>query len=472
MDIKSIMFFREQKNYFNNFLIVLLLAVIIILALIVYSTSSALFRNFYIFSIFIGMICLMWRGVAMGKAIWAANLCLLLILNQTQWQEIFSKGFSHAVPIILIMSVAALGAKLMSLGGINIYILYGLLNILRVPVLNRIPSGVLLAVLIGPLVVVLASMLHNITSVAIMAPILLDLCGYLGINPLPFLVALIPLSNLGGALVSYGDTPALIISSQWHISPSEYMGRMIIPTITNLIVIISVCAIHSKSKRITLENIERKLFYLKKQASSAHGRDALFIGAFSVITFIVISFLWSEMSLHIAGILLLFQLLWIQLQTVRYNVRTNHENDYSTIMVIGTDALFVISGIFVLAAVLEKTVLVEMLIRLSKQWSHIPGVGESIAGISTIFLSADGAAALLSPIFHGASQSIIQGMALQRGICPGSTVFLISDSAGPLLASICERYGTPLSFRTYAKYGAMSAILIMIVNVSYQIFLE
>lgn len=324
-----------------------------------------------------------------------------------------------------------------------------------------------------PLVVLMAALLHNITAVAIMAPIIIDVCRLLGLNPRPFLVALIPLSNLGGASTGVGDTPALIISKEWQITPIDYSINMIIPTLISLAGIALITSYLSLNNNVAAQrNIDWERFTLIKRIKKGFGLDALLVGVVSILSFIIVSFFFNRWMMHTTVILLLGQLVWLRSQPGRSRHDAHSENAFSSVLVLGIDAVFAITGMFLLTAIISTSGLAEILIEWSKRWSCIPGIGEAISTITTVFISADGAAALLSPIYHSASSNMIQGMALQRGICPGSTVFLISASAGPLLSSICARNNTPLSFRDYAKYGAMTAVLIYSVNVLFRLFFE
>lgn len=50
---------------------------------------------------------------------------------------------------------------------------------------------------------------------------------------------------------------------------------------------------------------------------------------------------------------------------------------------------------------------------------------------------------------------------LASGICAGSSVFLTSASAGPILYAISRLSGFDLTFRAYARFGLPFSLLMM-----------
>ena len=78
------------------------------------------------------------------------------------------------------------------------------------------PSGSPLRVMV--LLVLITAMasafLDNVTTVLLIAPVTLLVCDRLGIDPIPFLIAEVIASNIGGAATLIGDPPNIIIASR------------------------------------------------------------------------------------------------------------------------------------------------------------------------------------------------------------------------------------------------------------------
>ena len=59
-----------------------------------------------------------------------------------------------------------------------------------------------------------SALLDNVTTVLLIAPVTLLVCERLAINPVPFLIAEVLASNIGGASTLVGDPPNIIIASR------------------------------------------------------------------------------------------------------------------------------------------------------------------------------------------------------------------------------------------------------------------
>ena len=57
-----------------------------------------------------------------------------------------------------------------------------------------------------------SALLDNVTTVLLIAPVTLLVCDRLAINPVPFLLAEVFASNIGGAATLIGDPPNIIIA--------------------------------------------------------------------------------------------------------------------------------------------------------------------------------------------------------------------------------------------------------------------
>lgn len=64
----------------------------------------------------------------------------------------------------------------------------------------------------------LSLFLDSVTTVLLMAPIIIRLCGVMGLNPVPVLTAIIIFANVGGTATPVGDPPNLIILSNEYVA--------------------------------------------------------------------------------------------------------------------------------------------------------------------------------------------------------------------------------------------------------------
>jgi Na+/H+ antiporter NhaD/arsenite permease-like protein len=73
---------------------------------------------------------------------------------------------------------------------------------------------------------VASAFLDNVTTVLLIAPVTLLVCDRLGINPVPFLIAEVMASNIGGAATLIGDPPNIIIASRSGLTFNDFLVHL------------------------------------------------------------------------------------------------------------------------------------------------------------------------------------------------------------------------------------------------------
>ena len=81
------------------------------------------------------------------------------------------------------------------------------------------------------LTAVLSAFLDNVTTMLLIAPVTIELCRVLNIDPIPFLIPEVLFSNIGGAATMIGDPPNIMIGMLYSLLPytlgnllSEYVS--------------------------------------------------------------------------------------------------------------------------------------------------------------------------------------------------------------------------------------------------------
>ena len=69
-------------------------------------------------------------------------------------------------------------------------------------------------------------MLDNVTTVLLIAPVTFLVCDRLGLRPVPFLIAEVMASNIGGAATLVGDPPNIIIASRGDLTFNDFLVHM------------------------------------------------------------------------------------------------------------------------------------------------------------------------------------------------------------------------------------------------------
>jgi Na+/H+ antiporter NhaD/arsenite permease-like protein len=81
-------------------------------------------------------------------------------------------------------------------------------------------------VLLVLITAVASAFLDNVTTVLLIAPVTLLVCDRLRIDPIPFLIAEVFASNIGGAATLIGDPPNIIIASRSGLTFNDFLIHM------------------------------------------------------------------------------------------------------------------------------------------------------------------------------------------------------------------------------------------------------
>ena len=84
-----------------------------------------------------------------------------------------------------------------------------------------------------------SALLDNVTTVLLIAPVTLLVCDRLAINPVPFLIAEVFASNIGGASTLVGDPPNIIIASRAGLTFNDFLIHMAPIVIVVMVVFIA-----------------------------------------------------------------------------------------------------------------------------------------------------------------------------------------------------------------------------------------
>nr|BFE51601.1 hypothetical protein GCM10017745_50280 [Saccharothrix mutabilis subsp. capreolus] len=98
--------------------------------------------------------------------------------------------------------------------------------------------------------------LDNVTTVLLIAPVTFLVCDRLGLNPIPFLIAEVMASNIGGTATLIGDPPNIIIASRAEFSFNDFLIHLAPFVVVLMVVFVVVCrwlfrdAFHYDEKRV------------------------------------------------------------------------------------------------------------------------------------------------------------------------------------------------------------------------------
>lgn len=311
----------------------------------------------------------------------------------------------------------------------------------------------------------LSAFLDNVTTVLFIVPLLIQILVRLKINPVPYVIAAVLASNIGGTATLIGDPPNIIIGSLGHFTFNDF--------IVNLTPIVLITHIFGT---LTFILYMKWKGYLKPQITDPKRLEEI-VNSFEVVYNIplmrkglvvfgatILLFFFHHLiglepgvvALTMASILLL----WTRLNPEK----VLHRVEWGTIM------FFV--GLFIVIGSLEVTGVFNDLARivsslvkdvLSGIWI-VGGLSAIVSGIVDNIPFTMAMSYVLLDLAHSVNFNVEPlWWALALGACLGGNLTLIGASANVVAASLVEREGYKITFIDFLKMGTPVAFVTVFV---------
>jgi Na+/H+ antiporter NhaD/arsenite permease-like protein len=298
--------------------------------------------------------------------------------------------------------------------------------------------------------------LDNVTIVVLVAPVTLFVASSLRLSPVPFLIAEILASNIGGMATLVGDPPNILIGSAANIDFVQFVVNMgPISVLILLIFLIGARFLFQKDLAIQ-EQTPTNIAHL--DANALITDPTLLRKSFSIMVGVIIGFLLhgalhlEPATIALTGATLL--LLW------------SKTDPHHALQDIEWTTLFFFFGLFITVEAVVEVGIIEMVADAALQFT---GGDVSLTSIFLIWFSAI-ASGIIDNIPYTATmiplvKSLGQAMptdplwwSLALGACLGGNLTLVGAAANVVVASLAEKSGHPISFRHFFRYGAIVTI--------------
>jgi len=300
---------------------------------------------------------------------------------------------------------------------------------------------------------VLSAFLDNVTTVLLIAPVTLLICERLAITPVPFLIAEVMASNIGGAATLIGDPPNIIIASRGGLTFNDFVANMV-PIVAILIVVfIGLCwLLFRKQLRYNPERVERVMALNEREAI----RDVrLLVTSLVVLALVLAGFiLHSLIQLEPAVVALLGAGLLVLL--TRLETRKIFAD-------VEWETLLFFAGLFIMVGSLVNLGVIEMIgkVAIDAVGTHYFAAATGLLFGSAVFSGiVDNIpyVATLAPLTNdlvqaGGPDAQPLWWALALGADLGGNATAIGASANVVVLGIAARNGHAISFWTFTKYG-------------------
>ncbi len=314
-----------------------------------------------------------------------------------------------------------------------------------------------------------SAFLDNVTTVLLIAPVTLLVCDRLGINPVPFLIAEVMASNIGGAATLIGDPPNIIIASRSGLTFNDFLVHMTPLVVIELIVFTLVLPrLFKGSFAVDPDRVSNVMRLNEREAIQDR---ALLIKSGAVLLLVLVGFV-GHAFLHVepaivallgAGILVLIS----KVQTRDYM----NSVEWQT--------LLFFAGLFIMVGALVKTGVIGKLAELVGDATD----GKPLLAVMLILVVSAVLSGIVDNIPYVATMSpvvleLTKGVtdpahvhalwwALAAGADFGGNATAVGASANVVVIGIALRAGSPISFWEFTRKGLVITAITIAVAAPY-----
>ncbi|HEY6747488.1 MAG TPA: ArsB/NhaD family transporter [Mycobacteriales bacterium] len=309
------------------------------------------------------------------------------------------------------------------------------------------------------LTAVASALLDNVTTVLLVAPVTILVCERLDLDPVPFLIAEVLASNIGGTATLIGDPPNIIIASRAGLSFNDFVLNLAPLVLVLLAVLVLLCRLLFRSALTMNPDRVAEIMALDERASITDRRllaQSLGVLALTIAGFVLHTSLHLDPSIVAllgAGLLLL----------------VSHVRIEDALREVEWPTLAFFMGLFVTVGGLIEAGVIDKLAQAAGD-----ATGGNLLGGSMLLLGVSGVlsgivdnipyVATMSPVVEelvaaesGPTSSTVLWWALALGADLGGNATAVGASANVVVLGIAERSGHRISFWRFTRYGALVA---------------
>lgn len=315
---------------------------------------------------------------------------------------------------------------------------------------------------------VLSALLDNVTTVLLVVPVTFAIARQLEVTPLPFLVAEILASNIGGTATLIGDPPNIMIGSATALGFMDFLFNLTPVVVVVYVLTIFIIRLVYRKQLVTRPELQAGIMELDERETIKDPvllRRSLFVLSLTVFGFVLHQYVHLESSVIALGGASLLLLITRQdperpLQSVEWPV------------------IFFFIGLFVVVGALVEVGVVEAV----AGWA-LGLTGGSIlpTGILILWLSAIASSFVDNIPFVATMIPLIQDMgrlggiadlnflwwSLSLGACLGGNGTIIGASANLIVIGMAEKRGELITFTGFLKVGFPLMLMSILISTAY-----
>jgi Na+/H+ antiporter NhaD/arsenite permease-like protein len=302
-----------------------------------------------------------------------------------------------------------------------------------------------------------SAMLDNVTTVLLIAPVTLLVCERLGVSPVPFLIAEVLSSNIGGAATLIGDPPNIIIASRSGLTFNDFLLHMTPIAALAIAVLVAMLPLLFRGSFEGDPDRVADVMALNEREAIKDWRLLIICGV--VLTAVFIGFV-GHAALHIEPSV-------VALLGAGLLVLLSRSKPGDFMPSVEWETLLFFAGLFIMIGALVKTGVIS---QIAEAAARATGGDPLTATMLILFVSAllSGVVdnipytAAMSPIVLQLTQGIadpVQADALWWSLAIGAdfggNLTAIGASANVVVLGIAMRSGSRISFWEFTRKGAI-----------------
>lgn len=324
-----------------------------------------------------------------------------------------------------------------------------------------------LMVLLVIITALASSLLDNVTTVLLIAPVTFLVCDRLDLPVVPFLIAEILASNIGGTATLIGDPPNIIIASRANLTFNDFIINLAPVVVILLIVFLVVMRVmFRKAFTVSPDHVDA-VMAMSPRAEIKDKR--LLVKSIAVLGLVLVGFILqttlelepSVVAMLGAGVLLLI----------------THVTTYEALAEVEWETLAFFGGLFVMVGALVDVGVIEL---IAEQLADASG-GKLLLAMVIVLIASFILSGLVDNIPYVAAMAPIVGSlvsdfgsdgrvlwwALALGSDLGGNATAVGASANVVVLGIAAKRGAPITFWEFTKYGLVIAVVSMFVTLPY-----
>jgi Na+/H+ antiporter NhaD/arsenite permease-like protein len=319
------------------------------------------------------------------------------------------------------------------------------------------------------LIVITASasaLLDNVTTVLLVAPVTILLCQRLALPVVPYLLAEVFASNVGGTATLVGDPPNIIIASRGGLTFNDFLIHLAPVVLVLLLVLVGLCRwLFAGAFRSDPERVAQVLALDEREVIEDR---RLLVQSLVVLGLVLVAFVLS----HGLG----YEPSVVALLGAGLLVAVTRVSTRSALQDVEWDTLAFFMGLFVMVGGLVNAGV------LGAVADGIGGIAatDPLAFTGVLLVGSGLLSAIVDNIPYVAATSPVVATiigpdgdpqhlwwALALGADLGGNATLIGASANVVVAGIAARNGTPITFWRFTRYGLVVAAVTVALSLVY-----